>query len=120
MAPLPVCNFENHFWPKKKHLFYVYIPDGAEAHKYTLRFCETHASFVDEYLTENECLVADFALSVGNTFIPNCLTGREPIGQVGFQVYVTGYPPKNERKDYWAMLCDRHPLPAFLEEPHGT
>lgn len=115
---LPVCNWDGHVWPRKKHLFYVAWGEAQNFQRYRLRFCTPHALLVDEHLAENELSPTIGAVSTPYTRYTKCLACREPTGEVDWQVFITGYPAQDERKDYWGCLHVGCTLPAFLCDPH--
>lgn len=116
MTYVPICDFDGHFWPKKKHLFYVAIGTGGDYSRYRRRFCSYHAAAVDEDLAEHELTITQDTTGTGNVAMANCLSCGEPVGEGGRQVFITGYPTQDERKDYWGKLHDGHELPLYLAD----
>lgn len=116
MTYVPVCDWDGHFWPKKKHLFYVAIGNGGDFLRYRRRFCTHHVASVEEDLAEHELVTADGAAPVHNPAMANCLSCGEPVNQGGRQVFITGYPTQDQRKDYWGRLHDGHQLPEYLQD----
>lgn len=116
MAYVPVCDYDGHFWPKKKHLFYVAISRGGDFLRYRRRFCEFHVADVEEYLAEYELVWPLPADRVADRAMAKCLSCCEPVEQGGRQVFITGYPSQNERKDYWGNLHESHHLPEYLQD----
>ena len=120
MTYLPVCSYGQHFWPKKKHLYYVGWGRAGDFKRYRLRFCAQHVGVVDEDLAEFEVSYPQSA--PGHPYVPNtnCLSGGEPVSEPCWQVFVTGYPAQDQRKDYWAYLCLEHQLPEYLKDIYSA
>lgn len=117
---LPVCSFDGHLWPRKKHLFYVAVGRNGDFLRHRLRFCPTHAAVVEEHLSEFEVRTENVAAGSANWSMVKCLADGEPVDQIGVQVYITGYPTQDERKDYWACLHDACILPIFLRDLYSN
>lgn len=116
MTYVPVCDFDSHFWPKKKHLFYIAVQNGRDFLRYRRRFCTHHVAAVEEYLAQNELVVSEPTAGSPNGNMSNCLSCGEPVREGGRQVFITGYPSQDERKDYWGKLHEGHELPLYLSE----
>lgn len=114
MTYVPTCDFDGHFWPKKKHLFYVAVGNGADFSRYRRRFCAHHVETIQEDLAEHEILPIEATVSSMDGRMANCLSCGEPVTERGRQVFITGYPTQDERKDYWGKLHDGHDLPEYL------
>lgn len=113
---VPVCDYDGHFWPKKKSLYYVAIGVGADFLRYRRRFCAHHVASVDEDLAEHEVLVPERAESSSYASMANCFSCGQPVSQGGTQVFITGYPTQDQRKDYWGKLHPGHLLPMYLRD----
>lgn len=116
MTYVPLCDFDGHFWPKKKHLFYIAVGENGQFSRYRRRFCAHHVATVQEDLAQNELLITEPAAGAVNPSMANCLSCRQPVREGGTQVFITGYPTENERKDYWGKLHDGHQLPPYLQD----
>lgn len=116
MTYVPVCDWDGHFWPKKKHLFYIAVGNGAEFSRYRRRFCSLHSAAVEEDLAEHELVVTEPTAGSPNGNMANCFSCAEPVREGGRQVFITGYPSNDERKDYWGKLHDSHRLPPYLQD----
>lgn len=116
MTYVPLCDYDGHFWPKKKHLFYVAVGSGGDFLRYRRRFCAYHCGSVQEDLAEHELVFTNGALRPDNSGMANCFSCGQPVKQGGRQVFITGYPTQDERKDYWGRLCDGHELPEYLQD----
>lgn len=114
---VPMCNYGPHVWPRKKHLFYVGWGKDRDFRRHRLRFCQEHTPVVEEYLSEFELSLANLTGSGGRDGVVHCLSCGEPVDESGWQVFVTGYPSQDERKDYWGGLHIDHQLPDFLQDP---
>lgn len=115
---VPLCNFGPHFWPRKKHLFYVGWGKGGDFKRYRLRFCADHTAIVDEYLSQFEVGPIETTRGGLDDGVVNCLSCCQPIDEIGWQVFVTAYPAQDERKDYWGGLHIDHQLPDYLKDPY--
>ena len=114
---VPTCSFSDHFWPRKKRLYYVGWGSGNNFQRYRLRFCDPHAAVVEEYLSEFEVGSLDGTAGHSDLVVVECLACRQPIHEIGWQVFVTGYPAQDERKDYWGGLHADCQLPDYLLDP---
>lgn len=116
MAYVPLCDYDGHFWPKKKHLFYIAVGSGGDFSRYRRRFCSHHCAVVEEDLAEHKLPPLDAALSAANGSMANCFACGEPVKEGGVQVFITGYPTQDQREDYWGKLHDGHRLPEYLRD----
>jgi hypothetical protein len=98
------CDFGPHFNPRKNQLVYVGVGAGTQFDRWRLRFCALHLRSVQEHLSEFKWNPEDGTLSGGDLVVANCLSCGEPIDQTGRQLFVTCYPPDDEREDYWARI----------------
>lgn len=116
--PLPLCSFDGHFWARKKHLFYIGIGRGGDLQRYRLRFCPSHVLDVEEYLAQYEVASEYVALGTGDSHWRRCLPCGKPADELSRQLFITGYPAKDERKDYWAQVHIGCRLPDFLQDSY--
>lgn len=112
-----VCDYDQHFWPRKKHLYYVGWGVGGDFKRYRLRFCDQHTAIVEEDLLEFEVTSQVAAIRGGHTNTVQCLSCGEPVDELVWQVFITGYPTQDQRKDYWGGLHVEHQLPEYLRDP---
>ena len=113
MTYIPMCDYGPHLWPRKKHLFYLAWGQNGDYQRYRLRFCPEHLTVIEEHLAEFEAEALGVAIRTGHFPVPKCLACRQPTGELDWQVFITGYPAQNERKDYWGGLH----LNCVLPEP---
>jgi hypothetical protein len=116
MTYVPICDFDGHFWPKKKHLFYVAVGSGGDFSRYRRRFCSHHVESIQEDLAEHELVTVDGAVRSDYGHMADCFSCGEPVKEGGRQVFITGYPTQDERKDYWGRLHESHQLPEYLQD----
>lgn len=117
---LPLCNFDGHFWPKKKALFYVAFGHGAVFDRWRLRFCPSHAGDVDQYLSQAELGAVENTLSRIKIMAAECFACGQPLGEEPWQCFVTGYPAQDERKDYWFQVHSSCSLPSYLVDGYSA
>jgi hypothetical protein len=98
------CDYGPHYNPRRNYLAYVGVGSGNEISRWRLRFCATHIGAVQEHLAEFKVNPEDGTLSGVNSNMAYCLSCREPGVKGGRQVFVTCYPPNQEREDYWAGI----------------
>lgn len=115
MALLP-CSRGPHRNLLRNSNYYVAFGSGADLGRWLLRLCPTHAAVVNDNLAEYEVLPDDLTVGADGP-AADCLTCGEPITEAGAQLFVTAYPAKNERKDYWASVHENCRLPQCLQKP---
>ena len=115
----PTCDFGPHAWLKKKHLVYVGLAVLGDVARYRLRFCPEHLAVLEEDLAEHDVEALNATVSTGDRRVVNCLSCGEPIDETGVQFFVTCYPTKDERKDYWFRVHAEHQPPAYLIDPYS-
>lgn len=118
MSYFPMCDFEAHPWLKKKHLVYVGVAYRGQAERWRLRFCPAHLGVLEEDLAQHEVSALQATVSNGDRRVVDCLSCREPIEEIGWQLFVTCYPTQDERKDYWARIHNKDCLPHYLKDPY--
>lgn len=112
MAPRQ-CQAEGHVNLGRSILTYVRLSLGEVQNRYRLRFCPRHNAAVQEDLSQFKVDPDSGALSGGDALMTQCFSCRQPIGESDWYLYVTSYPTKNEREDYWSRLhvnCSIGPL----------
>lgn len=119
MTFLPVCNWDGHFWPKKKCLFYIAVGNGGQYDRWRLRFCPAHAGEVHEYLSERELSIANLTVGASKIAATNCFSCGQPVEHGGTQVFITGYPTQDERKDYWLEVHRSCRLPSHFYDGYS-
>lgn len=115
MAMLP-CDRGPHFNPFRNSSYYVALGSGGNFTRWLLRLCPVHAAVVNEDLAEYEIIPEKIALGITDTNT-DCFACGEPIDEARTQLFVTGYPAKDERKDYWACVHLNCSLPPHLAQP---
>jgi hypothetical protein len=113
MARFP-CSVGDHFNRLRNCHAYVAWGSGADFTRTRLRLCPFHFSLFQENLAQFECPPVDDAIPADWVPNSNCVTCFQPVGEIGWQVFVTSYPPNNERKDYWGKLHIDCALPKNL------
>jgi hypothetical protein len=116
MAFFP-CDEGPHRNPKRNNNVYVgIVGNEPEATRYSLRLCDEHFAFIENNLSEIEVDPNDPAGSWLDD-LAQCFACHQPLGEISRQLFVTAYPTKNERKDYWARIHDACTVPAPLKKP---
>ena len=98
------CDFGPHYNPRKNFLTYVAIGSGTEMTRWRLRFCAAHVGAVQQHLAEFEVDPSNGTIAGGDASMSHCLSCGQPIDETRRQLFVTSYPPDQERKDYWAQM----------------
>jgi len=107
MAYLP-CSMGKHRHPGRNTNLYVGVLSHGDPLRGSGRLCPVHWREVQNSLSQFEVDTESGTLS-DPSFEGLCLTCLKPVHEGGSQVFLTSYPAKNERKDYWARLhesCD--------------
>jgi hypothetical protein len=99
----------------KNYHWYCSYGSGIELSRITLRLCEIHSLDVQEYLAKLELMPIDPTAGVAGDDT-RCIACRKPTGQGDWQVFITGYPPKQEREDYWSKLHTTCAMPSILTQ----
>jgi len=115
MAYFP-CDYGSHYNPRKNHLVYVGVGAGTEMSRHRLRFCQAHVSAVQEYLAQFKVDPANGTVAGGDVMLANCLSCSQPVDQTGRQLFVTCYPPNDEREDYWSRIHVDCSLPDVIHD----
>jgi len=102
MAYFP-CNVGPHYNPGKNYLVYPALAQGDEIVRKRLRLCAAHLHVVQDDLAQYEVLPEHATASRWDTGA-DCFSCRKPIDQNAWDFFVTAYPTKDERKDYWAKV----------------
>jgi hypothetical protein len=103
-----------HSGPNRGH--YIAVVKGDSADRWSLRICDGHLADVEKHLAQFEVSFTDDATGF-NGAPTSCLTCLEPTNEVDWELFITGYPAKNERKDYWSKLHVNCRLPLILRKP---
>ena len=104
------CDYDGHWNPKKNYLFYWAVGSGIRFTRWRQRYCAIHAAVVQEDLLEYKVDPVDTAIGNGG-LLAKCFACDEPIRESGRQLFLTCYPPNDEREDYWARIHDECSLP---------
>ena len=113
------CAVGPHFNPLKNYLSYISWGRGNDMRRYRLRFCAMHIAVLQEDLAEFKVNPVDGTVSGGNAAMTHCLACSEPLDKVAWQVFVTCYPPNNEREDYWSHVHVGCQLPEYMQDQYG-
>jgi hypothetical protein len=123
MAFFP-CVAGPHANPGKNYLVYVGVGLGNQFDRWRLRFCRVHLPLVQEQLAEFKLNPESGTVGGNDVPSPNCFACGEPLGETGRQVFLTCYPPNNEREDYWARIHVTCSVPPLLQDswtqPHAS
>jgi len=111
-----LCSFEQHYYPGKACTVYVGVGTGNQFDRWRLRFCGIHVRDIQEYLSEHKVTPEDGTISGGDVAMANCLSCGQPVDQTGRQLFLTCYPPNDEREDYWARIHVDCSVPTLLED----
>ena len=103
MAFFP-CDYGPHYNPRRNFLTYVGIGRGTEFSRWRLRFCQAHVGAVQEYLAEFKVNPENGTVAGGDAAVSKCVSCLEPVDPTGRQLFVTCYPPEDEREDYWSHI----------------
>jgi hypothetical protein len=116
MAMLP-CDNGYHRTLGRNTNVYIGVIGDSDPQRWSLRLCDLHWGEIEPHLAKYEVLVEDPTFSV--RALPDwCASDGEPIHERGRQVFVTAYPPKQGRKDYWLHIHESCTLPRFIpKEP---
>lgn len=114
MAIFP-CSVGKHFYPGPQLAAYFNVAKGDDVDGWKLRLCPGHVSEIQGDLAQFKVDIADDAVGRSN-FAPQCVTCLQPTGEVDWQLFVTIYPTKQEREDYWTALHVDCNVPARWTE----
>jgi hypothetical protein len=103
MAFFP-CDYGPHYNPRRNYLSYVGVGVQGDMNRYRLRFCAAHIGAVQEHLSQFKVDPENGTISGGDAAAANCLSCGQPVDQTRRQLFVTCYPPDDEREDYWAQI----------------
>jgi len=108
------CSVGTHRNPLRSNYYYVTVAHQTENQSGRLRLCPTHSRVAQEYLTKFEVNPEDGALSGGEAAESECLSCRKPVGELDWKVFITCYPAKDQRKDYWTNIHVDCSLPESM------
>jgi len=112
MAVLP-CQVGFHPHPYRNVNVYAGWFVGPTESRHRARYCPAHWDEIHSGLSKFE--VDPDSLTLGDpTSQGLCITCGEPVTEGLGQVFVTSYPSKNQRKDYWARIHVGCNLPGLL------
>lgn len=115
MALLP-CDFGPHRNIGRNTTLYAGLGSGGFMERHSWRLCARHWNEIHVGLTQFEVDPESGALSSGAE-ARLCLACLEPVNELGRQLFVTSYPAKDQRKDYWAHIHDDCSLPESWPKP---
>lgn len=111
MAYYP-CDRGPHYNPRKNFLWYFAWGSGLEMTRKRLRYCASHSADIEHDLAELE-VTPESATERAYGARPNCFACGQPGDEGSLQLFVTGYPADQERKDYWTNIHE-HCTPSFF------
>jgi len=121
MAYLP-CFIGPHTHRGRNTNVYLGIARGMDIERRSGRVCTTHWGEIERSLAQFE-LDPDRGTLSDPAAEWLCFACLEPVDEIGYQVFVTAYPAKDERKDYWArvhMHCDLAAKVSAMAKPRPT
>lgn len=95
---------------------YVAIGSGFDLERYYLRLCTVHARELQSRLDKFKLDPDGYTVS-NNRRAPACPTCGNVVDEIGRQLFVTHYPTKHDREDYWSQLHEDCPVPDILRKP---
>jgi hypothetical protein len=112
MAVYP-CSVGDHRYAGAARNFYATWLAGPDEDRRRLRLCESHWLAIEPYLMQYQ--IADDGITAGDALAPSrCGTCLEPLFEGGVQIFVTCYPAKDERKDYWFQIHYKCGVPSWF------
>lgn len=115
MAMLP-CDRGPHSHRERNVNTYFRLGSGSDFAHATRRYCPAHWGDIHQHLAQYEVVVEDGAESIWGRD-GACVTCGKPINDGAIQLFVTSYPSKNERKDYWLSFHGGH-APGEPDSPY--
>lgn len=112
MAYLP-CDVGQHWNPGRNINVYLgLLGDGPDLRR-SGRLCEGHWREIEPDLAQLEVCPEDPAGTFDfQSFVcPSC---SKPVDKLGIRAFITAYPAKDDRKDYWANVHTECPYPHWL------
>lgn len=106
------CSIGEHRFPGFARGFYAGYMNGEDERRLRLRLCERHWREVEPRLAEFE-LTYEGTPAADSDLLGLCATCLEPLKEGVAQVFTTGYPTKNDRKDYWFQIHPACPVPEW-------
>jgi len=119
MARFP-CSIGNHFNRGRNQTVYVAVGRRGDFARERLRLCASHFGVFQDNLAQFEVPSENDTVSANWATPTNCVACLEPVDEGDWQVYVTCYPPDNQRKDYWGNLHVDCQLPRHLTSSYLT
>lgn len=110
------CDLGPHYNPRRNYLTYVGVGLATDMSRWRLRFCSAHVRAVQEHLSQFKVNPENGTVSGGDLVLAQCLTCGQPIHEFGRQLFVTCYPPDNEREDYWARVHLECTVPDLISD----
>jgi len=110
------CDFGPHYNPRRNYLAYIGVGAGADVTRWRLRFCAGHINAVQQDLAQFKVDPEGGTVRGGDAAMSHCLSCHEPIGENRWQLFVTCYPPNEEREDYWAQIHQGCTVPDSIHD----
>jgi len=114
MAFFP-CDIGPHPNPRRNINLYAGLADEVGVVRKSVRVCERHWGEIEPNLADFEVTAEEGAAGnfLMNTTCPSC---RKPLHERGIQVFVTCYPAKDHRKDYWFQIHVGCRVPSWFPD----
>ena len=112
MAIFP-CDEGPHKHSGKNINVYIGLIRDGDPLRYSTRLCDLHWGEIEPHLTHYEVLVDDPTASFRND-AGRCASCGDPLTERGQQLFITAYPPKHDRKDYWLHIHSHCTVPRFI------
>lgn len=93
-------------------LYPARLDAGGEARR-KLRLCQRHWSEIEPCLAQYEVL-EDGRVAGDLDALTVCPTCLKPLDEALAQIFVTSYPTKNDRKDYWFQVHQDCSVPSWF------
>jgi hypothetical protein len=111
------CSAEGrHRHPGPNSSYYFAVVNAGMDSRWKLRLCTRHLTEVHDYLAQFEVDPVDDATGTAGPRT-KCVSCLKPVDERGWQFFATGYPAKDERKDYWGQLHTDCNIPKLLQDP---
>jgi len=121
MAYLP-CLIGPHRHRGRNSNVYLAIAREIEIERRSGRVCGVHWYEIERSLAQFE-VDPDSGALCDPTSEGLCFSCLKPVRESGYQLFITSYPAKNERKDYWSRihpLCDLPDMVRTMARPQPT
>lgn len=107
------CDDGAHRHPLRNSYYYLALVGPADESRRRLRLCPSHSLQIQNDLSEYEVDPVNGALRIPDNEA-RCFSCHQPALQGCWNVFVTGYPAKDEREDYWTRVHIDCSLPRWV------